>query len=511
MEHSNYPQDNAFDFEAAMPGPSHEVSTSPNQAKSQSQLEALVTNKSIQDGILPDEPNLPLEERSSSKEPTASSNEHNKSDQTANTVDDWAIELEKAMEAFGKDPATLFDEYTPAITTMVEKVKEAVSVATKSSEHVRSLIYDLDNRVSKVKTYERQAELIIQFTQKDTIQSHQEELIVLLKNCQSLLQKIVVSTATGMSRPPPLIPLRSKGPETSTPRAPRKEQPRKNYDGEYVLLIVPKEPTTNNTVDVFYEAMQRVRIHVKEAKPKGTSAKITFRTLEDLELAESALNSYQKGGEMLNTLYDIQKKITSKYTIVTDKFPKKATRKMPFIADGQVVLRKAKYHLSLRNPNIWHAEEDVIGVELKTVDEGDKSWHKLLLHCSRQAHEDAMTTTNRNGTIDLIATRVHYKDATKEQVCFKCRKPGHVIAQCKQELPNCNFCLGHHPSGKCKVLRDKAPFECHKCRAYNLKQDNPSNRRPEDHAANDACCLTAREERAIAYRNRRTRKQKHGR
>lgn len=418
---------------------------------------------------------------------------------------DWAAEFDKIKANCG-DSFSFENAWAIELPQMVSNIRDAVNAAESSVEITRGLIYDAQNRISRLDSQEKRTEATLVFYRQNEIPSNQQKLIELMENCKAMLEKIDRNLPSRAGRPPIMEPLNKR----KRPNDHASQVEKTFYtteDGEYTLLLVATRETRASAVSIFYEAMRRVRIQVKQATPRGPNAKISLRSLEDLELAEAALLSHKLSGEPLTDSYQVERKITSKFVLLTEKFGRKVQQKLPYAKDGKVNIKLARTEITTRNPTIFDAEEDLINVEVKTVTEGDRTCYKLLLFCTRRALNNALSEDNRKTTIDLEFAQVRYKDVTRDEICFKCLKMGHYIAQCREKYPKCKFCFARdHPSGKCKMRKKKELFECHKCREYNLKQTEPSKRRNENHAALDSCCLTTREERAEAQKQRKNRR-----
>lgn len=418
---------------------------------------------------------------------------------------DWAAEFDKIKASCG-DSLSFENAWAIELPQLISNIREAVNAAESSVQLTRELIYDAKNRISKLDSQEKRTDAVLVFYRQHEIPSYQQKLIALLENCKSMLVKIDQNPPAGAAQPSLTEPPNKRKRLDASTSQPVKTFPTSD-DGQYTLLLVSTRETRANAVSIFYDAMKRVRIQVKQTIPRGSSAKASLRSLEDLELAEAALLSYKINGEPLTDAYRVERKITSKFVLLSDKFGKKIYQKLPYIRDGKILIKQARVDITTRNPAIFESEEDLINIEVKTTTEDDKTFYKLLFFCSRRSHGNALAECNRRTTIDLEFTQVRYKDVTRDEICFKCLKTGHYLAKCPEKYPKCKFCQARdHPSGKCKNRKKRDLFECHKCREYNLKQTEPSKRRDENHAALDSCCLTTREERAEAQKQRKRRR-----
>lgn len=419
---------------------------------------------------------------------------------------DWDTRLQNLLDASKSAGKIPMGQWTAEISCLKHDVKSAVEAAQSSSQELKRIVFDIESRISRIKTQEERTAALIDLTRQGGLKHNHEKLISITTKCQLLLDKIAINfPSASWSSPPKLIPLLSR-PSSSHMTHSVSTPTREPVDeGEYIIHLKAIQATATNPVTAFYSAMEKVRVQVKQAVPRGNDAKVTLRNLQDLELTTAALKAHRINGTPLQEVYAIETKISSKYTLSTDKFSKKRKLKLPFLVDGKIELNGAKTFLATRNPTIFQSETDVIGVELRMIEEDPKPLFRLKIHCSKRAHHLAMNAHGPNRRIDIHGMQLGYIDASRDEKCFKCHQTGHRIAQCPMELPNCKFCLARHESGKCKIRKNKALYECYKCREYNMTQNDTTKRRDENHAATDPQCLTSREQRAVAHRQKKAR------
>ena len=287
----------------------------------------------------------------------------------------------------------------------------------------------------------------------------------------------------------------NSSPQAGPSKQRQQRTPRVVDPGPYVLNMVAKTDEFINPVKHVYEALNNVRVHIAKTETKGKDGCVRFYKRKDYETATSILKEHPVNGKRMEELYDFQLKVTSNHSVRTSAMPGTVLNKLPFIREGKVDQKEAAKVLYLRNPTWFRTWRDIEYIEVHEVPQEGGSKFLLEIHTSREAR-NRMDREEGEITVDLVATRLKMYTAVKEELCYRCLQPGHIVKNCTAEEPKCKYCPGRHLSIGCDKKTKKHEHTCRTCVQANMKAPPGAPKLNTAHMATSTKCKFVRNKRS---------------
>lgn len=282
----------------------------------------------------------------------------------------------------------------------------------------------------------------------------------------------------------------SRNSSRSDARTPREQ--RETLEGKYTITLISKNVMPIDTAGYFDSAVKDASLHVDNKKSVGQNLEVILRTKSDRDEALAALRRYKFLGKSVDELYTIEMDARSSHLFRTRVFSKELLNSLEFMHLGRFNPNEAIDLVQRKNKHWFHSKSDIIDVQLKPSTEPEGAL--LQIYTTRDAHKRVCAGIKNGLKLDLIQMQVVLHEPVKTEVCFKCHDPGHRREACQAPL-KCKYCILSHEKEDCVVYKNKGPYTCFRCRAYNvsLKTGQEKLRKAEDHVATHVACPFFRE------------------